>query len=100
MRNADPRDDVMTPDAQPGHVTAPSSSDIRSRSDATGVLIIRVWLEPGHPTALRARIVRSDGGQGHAASHHPGTPKGAIFSATVDDTLKVVRAWLERFDAQ
>lgn len=78
-------------------VTGASSSQTRSPPLGTGLLIIRVWAEPEHPTSLRARIIRST----RAGTDQGSEPKEtSTASATVEEALGVVRAWLEEFVAR
>jgi hypothetical protein len=63
-----------------------------SSSDRTGLLFLRVWVEPGHETkALRARLTGTVGGSGREVN--------IATAATVDDAIASVRAWLEDFVA-
>jgi hypothetical protein len=54
---------------------------------ATGVLVIRAWVEPGHHYGLRARITYSIG--------ETAAGQTVTSAATVEDACGVVRAWLE-----
>jgi hypothetical protein len=63
-----------------------------SSSDRTGLLFLRVWVEPGHGTTpLRARITETTGDSRHEVS--------VTTAATVDDAMESVRSWLEDFIA-
>jgi hypothetical protein len=63
-----------------------------SSSDRTGLLFVRVWIEPGHATKpLRARLTGTVGGSGREMS--------IAVAATVEDAVESVRAWLEDFVA-
>jgi hypothetical protein len=63
-----------------------------SSSDRTGLLFLRVWIEPGHATkALRARLTGTVGGSGLEVS--------IATAATVEDAVESVRSWLEDFVA-
>jgi hypothetical protein len=52
----------------------------------TGVLVLRVWTEPGAPE-LRARLVESTGTGGRVGS--------GMTAAGVDGICAAVREWLE-----
>jgi hypothetical protein len=56
---------------------------IRERS---GVLVVRAWIERAGPEGLRVRITQILG---------PGEEQTETTAATVDDTLALVRTWLE-----
>jgi hypothetical protein len=65
-----------------------------SRATATGVLIVRVWGEPGAANPVRIRITRVDdldreGGGGAAVSR-------AV--ASIDEVIDAVRQFVDRFD--
>ena len=51
-------------------------------SDRDGVLVISAWVEPGDDQ-LRARITMT-----------VGTQRRAVASASADDVLRIVDAWL------
>jgi hypothetical protein len=59
--------------------------------ERTGVLVIRVWMEPGGPAALRARvthildIVVAD--------------EAVIIAASQEEIYAAVQAWLQAFVA-
>lgn len=58
----------------------------------TGVLVIRVWLEGGSDSSLRARISA-------ARDEAPiGTPD-EVVAAGLEPIVEHVRAWLEQFAA-
>lgn len=63
-----------------------------SSFERTGLLFLRVWIEPEHErTALRARLTGMVGGSGREVR--------ISTTATVDDAVKSVRSWLEQFVA-
>jgi hypothetical protein len=63
-----------------------------SSSERTGLLLLRVWIEPGHATkALRARLTGTVGGSGREVS--------IATAATVQDAVESIRSWLEDFVA-
>jgi hypothetical protein len=63
-----------------------------SSSERTGLLFLRVWIEPGHATkALRARLTGTVGDSGREVS--------IATAATVDDAVDSMRSWLEDFIA-
>ncbi|MFF4752703.1 hypothetical protein ACWD5R_11190 [Streptomyces sp. NPDC002514] len=55
----------------------------------TGVLVIRVWWEPGQTPALRARLLVAD------SALHP--PVVYATAAGPDDVCRQVAAWLQRW---
>jgi hypothetical protein len=58
--------------------------------ERTGLLFLRVWIEPGGGTKpLRARLTGTVDGSGREV--HIAT------AATVDDAIESVRSWLEEF---
>jgi hypothetical protein len=63
-----------------------------SSFERTGLLFLRVWIEPEHErNALRARVTEMVGGSGREVR--------IASAATVDDAVKSVRTWLEEFVA-
>ncbi len=63
-----------------------------SSSDRTGLLFVRVWIEPGHATkALRARVTGTVSGSGREVN--------IATAASVDDAVESIRSWLEEFVA-
>jgi hypothetical protein len=58
-------------------------------SERTGVLVVRVWTEPGAPE-LRARLIETTGLDGVGS---------ATAAAGIDAICAAVRAWLEPFAA-
>ena len=60
-----------------------------SGSPQAAVLVLRIWLEDGDPSVIRARIVQTGN------VNVSGTP-GAV-AGDVDDICDVVRAWAEHF---
>jgi hypothetical protein len=55
--------------------------------ERTGVLVVRVWTEPGAPEP-RARLIETSGVEGVGSS---------TVAAGVDAICAAVRAWLEPF---
>jgi hypothetical protein len=76
----------MTPRA--GHAGDPRST-MTDDIDHTGTLVIRVWLEDGRTSGLRARITRTVGVR----------PRDEVVTtaASVDEISDDVRAWLDSF---
>jgi hypothetical protein len=58
-------------------------AQIKERS---GVLVVRAWIENAAPEGLRVRITQILG---------PGEEQTETAAATVDQTLALVRNWLE-----
>ncbi|MER6917274.1 hypothetical protein ABT354_37005 [Streptomyces sp. NPDC000594] len=54
-------------------------------SERGGILIVRVWVEQDRPDGFRARVIRSV--DAHETS--------MAVTATVEDVLTAVRAWLD-----
>ena len=54
-------------------------------AERTGVLVMRVWTEPGRPE-LRARLIETDGVDGGETT---------VAAAGIDAICDAVRAWLE-----
>ena len=61
-------------------------------SERTGVLVLRVWIEPGGEDGLRARITASDDLER--------AEQRSVAAASVDDVVRVVREFVERFVEQ
>lgn len=57
---------------------------------ATGVLVVRVWLERSRPPAIRARIT---------ATTDVRRPPTVSAAGGADDVLEAVRRWLGAFTA-
>jgi hypothetical protein len=57
-------------------------------ADRTGVVVVRVWLEPGHEQGLRARITATD-----LATSREMT----VSAASIDEIVEIVRAWIDSF---
>jgi hypothetical protein len=62
-----------------------------SSSERSGLVLLRVWIEPGHEKGLRARLTGTVGGSGREVS--------IATAATVQDAVESVRSWLEDFVA-
>lgn len=61
-------------------------------SDRTGVLVIRIWIEPAAPHEVRARITTSrDLTHGH---------DGVSAAGSVAEVEEVVSRWLRDFSAE
>jgi hypothetical protein len=61
-----------------------------SSSERTGLLFLRVWIEPGgRANALRARLTGTIDGSAREVN--------IATAATVDDAIESARAWLEEF---
>jgi hypothetical protein len=75
----------------------PASSQTDAHSTVTGLLIIRLWLEPEHPARLRARITRSANVEPDMEFETQEALAGATTVATTEDALAAVRAWLDGF---
>jgi hypothetical protein len=79
---------------------APPDRGPRAPPPTGGLLVLRVWFEPDHATPMRARIVGSVDPTG--GTHGPAGPELPTLSATaasVEDAVRVVRRWLEGFEA-
>lgn len=61
-------------------------------SERTGVLVLRMWIEPGAEDGLRARITTSD----DLGSEE----RTSVVAADVDEILRIVRAWVDAFVAR
>ncbi|HXF36524.1 MAG TPA: hypothetical protein VNO17_05005 [Actinomycetota bacterium] len=59
------------------------------------IVIVRAWLEPGHPTPLRVRVLRGDPTGGERPRGDPGGSEVVAVAATIDDAVRAVRAALE-----
>ena len=64
----------------------------RSRSRSL-VLVVRAWMEEGRPNGFRARLIHAE--VPWAAS----SPTVHIVTASLDETLQAVRAWLTALEA-
>jgi hypothetical protein len=73
-----------------------ASSRAETSSGITGLLVIRVWLEPEHRVTLRARITRSVSADPEGLDPNEPIAK-TITVATTEDALGAVRAWLDSF---
>ena len=58
--------------------------------ERAGVMIVRIWVEPGHEHGLRARLTESSDLASREQTTHS--------AATVDEIVALVRAWAERFE--
>lgn len=58
-------------------------------SDHAGVLIVRLWIEPNHPTALRARITRT---LGNTKGEHT-----VAVASSGEEICTIVQAWVSAF---
>lgn len=80
---------------------APLDRGPRALPPSGGLLVLRVWFEPEHVTPLRARIVAS--ADPAAGTDDPAGPDRLVTlsasAASVEDAVRVVRRWLERFGA-
>lgn len=65
---------------------------MKTSSDSTGVMILRLWIEADHESGLRARITQTTGSMRSARS--------VDVAASVEDICTVVRGWIEAFEAQ
>jgi C4-type Zn-finger protein len=74
-----------------------ASSQTDANSTVTGLLIIRLWLEPEHPATLRARITRSRNVEPDMDFETEEALAGATTVATTEEALEAVRAWLDGF---
>jgi hypothetical protein len=54
-----------------------------------GVMIVRIWLEEGDESGLRARLTESSDLASAEQTTHA--------ASTVDEVVELVRDWLERF---
>jgi hypothetical protein len=61
----------------------------RTAAERTGILVVRVWLEPGTPGRLRARLTQA------ADLGDPATPLDVATG--VPGICDAVEAWLRRF---
>jgi hypothetical protein len=61
----------------------------RTAAERTGILVVRVWLEPGTPDRLRARLTQA------ADLGDPATPLDVATG--VPGICDAVEAWLRRF---
>jgi len=61
----------------------------RSAPERTGILVVRVWLEPGTPGRLRARLTQA------ADLGDPGTTLAT--ASDLPGVCDAVEAWLRRF---
>ena len=57
------------------------------------VLVVRAWVEEGRPDGFRARLI-----QAHAPWATP-SPSAHVVTASLDETLRAVRAWLKALEA-
>ena len=57
-------------------------------AERTGVVVVRIWLEPGHDDGLRARVTATDLATNRETS---------AAAASVDEIVRIVRAWIESF---
>ncbi|MCJ7832158.1 MAG: hypothetical protein MUP92_01765 [Actinobacteria bacterium] len=60
------------------------------RSDGTGVMILRLWIEPNHEKGLRARMTQTTG----AVS----TSRSVVVASSKDAVCAAVRQWIEAFE--
>ena len=58
------------------------------------VLLVHVWLEPGHPQPLRARVCATDL---DTPSRFVLDPLGQAVPTSVDDVLRAIQIWLDEF---
>jgi len=58
-------------------------------SDRAGVLIVRVWIEQGHPTALRARITQSD--------NNTNGERNVAVASSNEKICAIVQRWVATF---
>jgi hypothetical protein len=56
------------------------------------VLLVHVWLEPGHPQPLRARVCATDL---QAPARFVLDPHGQAVSTSVEDLVRAIRIWLD-----
>jgi hypothetical protein len=66
-------------------------------SSRTGVLVMRAWIEPEHPTSLRVRIVQSMGDTIDDLAGTEALSPATTMAATIEDAVRIVRAWLDVF---
>jgi len=59
-----------------------------SPAERTGVVVVRVWLEPGHDEQVRARVTATD-----LATNEETT----AVAASVEEIVRIVRAWIQSF---
>src|SRR5688500_2864555 len=77
-----PGNDIVTRRDHGGRMVTPTS-------DRTGILIVRIWIEPSAAEGFRARVVHSpDSGEGEATTASAGSHE-ALYA--------IVRAWAEAF---
>lgn len=58
------------------------------------VLLVHVWLEPGHPQPLRARVCATD------LETPPSSvleTRGQPVATSVEDVLRAIQIWLDEF---
>jgi hypothetical protein len=60
-----------------------------AEAEQSGVMIVRIWIEPGHENGLRARLTESN----DLASRE----QTSYAAASVEEIVELVRAWAERF---
>jgi hypothetical protein len=74
-------------------VTSGEPPGTASAGSPTGVIVVRVWQEPSHSTPFRARItaVRDVDARG---------PTEGAVASSVDETVALVRQFVEAFAAQ
>lgn len=58
-------------------------------SHRTGVLIVRVWMEPDHPTVLRARITQ--------VGDNTRDERSVAVSSSSEEICAIVRRWIATF---
>jgi hypothetical protein len=58
------------------------------------VLIVRAWVEEGRPNGFRARLIQAD------APWATPSPSAHVVTASLDETLQAVRAWLKELEAE
>jgi len=63
---------------------------MESKSDRTGVLVVRMWVEPGHETGLRARITQT--------LDTSGTEREISAASSADEICDVMKKWTEDFE--
>jgi hypothetical protein len=61
----------------------------RTAAERTGILVVRVWLEPGTPDRLRARLTQ--------AADLGDPPTTLATTADVPGVCAAVEAWLRQF---
>ena len=58
------------------------------------VLVVRAWVEEGRPDGFRARLIQAD------APWATPSPSAQVVTASLEETLQAVRAWLKALEGE